>query len=87
MPQDEIGQLISSFEQMRANLRLLIGELVEKSKEASGVAEQLSSVTDQISQSATENASASVQISASMEEVASRAQTVKEKAGRATQLA
>lgn len=87
MPQDEIGQLISSFEQMRANLRLLIGELVEKSKEASGVAEQLSSVTDQISQSATENASASVQISASMEEVASRAQTVKEKAARATQLA
>jgi len=87
MPQDEVGQLIRSFEQMRGNLRLLIGELVEKSKEASGVAEQLSSVTDQISQSATENAGASVQISASMEEVASRAQTVKEKAAQATLLA
>lgn len=53
MPWDEIGQLIRSFEQMRGNLRQLIGELVEKSREASGVAEQLSSITDQISQGAT----------------------------------
>ncbi|MCL5935354.1 MAG: methyl-accepting chemotaxis protein [Firmicutes bacterium] len=87
MRQDEIGQLTTAFGQMKSNLRGLIGELVEKSREASDMAERLSSITDQISQGATENASAAVQISASMDEVAGRVQTVKETANRAARLA
>ncbi|TYO96028.1 methyl-accepting chemotaxis protein [Desulfallas thermosapovorans] len=84
---DEIGQLKVAFSQMQKNLRQLIGEVVEKSKEAAHLAEQLSLITDQISQGATENASAAVQISSSMDDVAEKAQNVKERADRTAQLA
>lgn len=87
MNQDEISQLTAAFIQMRDNLRRLIGELVEKSREASDMAEQLSRITEQISQGAVENASAATQISASMDEVAGRARNVKETANRAASLA
>lgn len=85
--QNEIGQLLASFDQMQDNLRLLVGELTVKATETADLAEQMSISLDQVAQGAVQNATTAAQISAATEGVADRTDQASAEARKATILA
>jgi methyl-accepting chemotaxis protein len=68
--QDEVGDLITSLNNMIVKLRDVIGRVQDASENVAAGAEELSSSAEQMSRGAAEQASSTEEVSASMEEMA-----------------
>jgi methyl-accepting chemotaxis protein len=68
---DELGQLVSSFNDMTAKLKGIVGEVQTAAGNVTSGSQQLSGVTEEMSQGATEQAASAEEVSSSMEQMAS----------------
>jgi len=67
---DEIGDLLTSMQQMVDKLRDVVGEVISGAMNVSSGSEELSASSESLSQGATEQAASVEQVSSSMEEMA-----------------
>lgn len=84
---DEVGQLAKSFEQMRLNLRDLIGNAAQTGAQVADTAKALGRQADQAATAAAENAATVNQIAATVNRVAGNIKTVSNRAEGASQQA
>lgn len=66
---DEIGELVGSMQEMAANLKEIIGEIMAGSQQVSGASTELMSSAELLSSASSNQAASSEEISASMEEM------------------
>ncbi len=66
---DEIGELVGTMQEMAANLKEIIGEIMAGSQQVSGASTELMSSAELLSSASANQAASSEEISASMEEM------------------
>lgn len=73
---DEIAHLVEAFNRMRANLREIVGQLVQTSRQVAGSASQLASQAEQTSAGANETAATMSEMASTVEQVTENVQKV-----------
>lgn len=84
---DEIGKLAHSFEQVRLELKDLIGKVSTNSSRVSETAKQLSAQAEETTSSATSNAAVVSEISATVDNLVENVQEVSNRASEANKMA
>ncbi|MGF1660264.1 MAG: methyl-accepting chemotaxis protein [Rubrimonas sp.] len=81
-PNDEIGDVMRTIEEMTARLRGVVGDVTTAARNVAAGGEQLSATSEQLSEGAAEQAASSEQTSASMEQMTA---TISQTADNATE--